>query len=929
MADNKLPPLEFDDEQPAALPKLEFDDEPAAALPKLDLDDEKILPAVAPADAPKEASTNPIMAGVRAAAQSGSAGLADELYGVVGAIANPTNSDKSFNERRVESRDFARKADKLDRKEHPTATGIGDVAGEVMLYAGPGKALAPKGGPLTKELFAENALKMGQMGAIKGFGKSDAELGPGDVVKDMLKGAGTEALLSAPATVAGRGIEKGLEKGARGWAKLFGRGDDVSLPYLADPKKYNDPELSIENAAKPAREQFAKIEQALSEATEKGAAAKAAAKEAKDEFVGSLDRASLDDGVVAKFRQAADSEITPLETAKAAAKNDLSSSNEMADAAKKAYLQSLKDTKVPEEAAGLTKEALKELRGRNAGMSSEQVQMLKDSGDTKVDLGEFLKKAKAQRKALTADGTALPGDPDVREVGKAGARINNVIKKRANELLKERFPEVESLDELPTSELKAIMSEARQQSPEVLLGLRQRFDKQLSGAYKRGMADGGYSDKGERAIKSLRDDTNTWLDTNMPNSEEAKALRNRLAEGTRTEIDARKAFGGKGVMKKLERLAASGDPEAMAILEKIDTTGKIREALAPVTKARQTLRNPAARDAEIAALPEVQAISDKEAALSNAGAALEEKLPLEGLRGERAQSRLQSLNNPTNTDEAVRAFELAGRKAEGARAAAGDEFASTEMGQAWDSTEDYLKQKLLRGDKGRLADEVAKLPEVARAQEADAAIEALKAEKAGLGSFTDKNAEAMIQRLMKAGKPGAAPDTALKEEAARVGKQTGQDLVQTAEDLRIKNAFDGGAPNGSRLTNIFGGLGRVAGSALGAPNAGAAAGRVTGGLLDYGTGKAAKMGLDRYLAEKGPAVAATSGLISGLGEKIMGLAAQPEGKKYAELLDKAAERGPEAVIATHAALMKDPAYKAMMEADDLNVTPPEVVSGAH
>jgi hypothetical protein len=154
-------------------------------------DMDKFLAETAPAN--PRAKTAGGESFLRGAGQGASLGFGDELYGVVGAIVNPTGSDKPFADRYRESRDFARRKDATAQLDNPKLYGGGAVTGGIMSAIVPG-AVAAKAGQAMNTVKGAAAI-----GGLTGAGMSDADpLKSSDELKrfglDVGKGAATGAV---------------------------------------------------------------------------------------------------------------------------------------------------------------------------------------------------------------------------------------------------------------------------------------------------------------------------------------------------------------------------------------------------------------------------------------------------------------------------------------------------------------------------------------------------------------------------------------------------------------------------------------------------------------------------------------------------------------------------------------------------------------
>lgn len=119
-------------------------------------------------------------AGMRGAAQGASFGLADEAYGIVGAVANPTDSDKPFLDRYRESRDYARGKDAKAKGDQSGTYRTAEVGGGILssFVPGLGAATAVKSGKV-----AEAAAKGAAAGSAAGLGYSTADVTKGEVAE--------------------------------------------------------------------------------------------------------------------------------------------------------------------------------------------------------------------------------------------------------------------------------------------------------------------------------------------------------------------------------------------------------------------------------------------------------------------------------------------------------------------------------------------------------------------------------------------------------------------------------------------------------------------------------------------------------------------------------------------------------------------------
>jgi len=132
-----------------------------------------------------------------------------------------------------------------------------------------------------------------------------------------------------------------------------------------------------------------------------------------------------------------------------------------------------------------------------------------------------------------------------------------------------------------------------------------------------------------------------------------------------------------------------------------------------------------------------------------------------------------------------------------------------------------------------------------------------------------------------------------------LGDQTGQDFVQMAKDLGVKNALDQGFLRGSRNVNLgafsLGGMAKGVSSLLGGTGEGGGFAQAIGA----GLGAAADVvGPQTY-------------------KKILDISMTPQYKKYAKMLSEAAQRSPQALAVTHNAIKEaDAGYRQQFENEE-------------
>lgn len=174
-------------------------------------------------------------AGLRGAASGASFGLADELYGVVGALANPTNSTKDFSGRYHEARDYARGRDAKAHAEHGTAFTTGQVAGSIA------SAFNPLTAPLNASKGAgliEMAAKGAAQGALTGAGEAKEFT---DIPEEALSGAKTGALVAGGLGAAGKvgGAVLDALRPAKAASVLLNVPEEAVQRYMESPEAVN------------------------------------------------------------------------------------------------------------------------------------------------------------------------------------------------------------------------------------------------------------------------------------------------------------------------------------------------------------------------------------------------------------------------------------------------------------------------------------------------------------------------------------------------------------------------------------------------------------------------------------------------------------------------------------------------------------------
>lgn len=576
-------------------------------------------------------------------------------------------------------------------------------------------------------------------------------------IKSAVHGAGA-------GTIAGPLAQKGLEYGARGVSKIFGRGGDVAVPYLKNPDKYNDPDLNFENVQKSVDNPLHKI-------------------------LGDISAAKEGEGV-----------------ARQSARDATKAAQVSADRARAEYIQSLRDTKIPDDAPDVVREALRAQQQRvNEGFSA-QVQELEKSGK-KVSLqplADYLDQELERRKV---EGMFLPDDPEVAMIQKYRKAVTALQERNADSAASDTHLTDQFGAPLPTSAQPPTPSD-NLVSPTSLRDLRRYISDINSAAYN--MPLGGHTSPGQRVGKGANAEINRILDTELPNSDAAKAARAKLANDSKLAEAASDEFGGDYLQGKLASLAHANNREKLALLNQLDmaTGGKIKSRLKAYMDAQAQLGNKVTLEDAISKLPEV-----------------------------------------LNADKIA-------KKGEGDVTAA---LANTERAKAVHDSVDNM---------------------------------------------TPDNSQAAIRRMLFSN--DRKPEVRTKEAFDRLGELSGEDYAGRINDLKVKTAFSGGTPNGSRLVQLGGTVGQAI-----AGKPGEVVGKVAAGLADYSTGKLAKWALDASIKTREP-VTRAAGLLVGKLLPRLESDRSPKARQVVALLENATQRGPQAVLATHAMLSRDPEYQALI-----------------
>lgn len=211
---------------------------PTADLSQVSDDDLKAMYARATAPNPKPDKTDVggvADAGMRGVVKGSTLGFGDELYGLVGAAVNPTNSTEDFSHRYHEARDYARNRDAQAEQAHPVVSAAGQAAGGLATAFAPGLGAlnAGKGAGL---------IEMGAKGAAQGAlaGAGDAKEFT-DIPDAALHGAVVGGALGAGLGAAGKVGSAVLyaAKPARVASVLLNVPEEAVQRYINSPASVN------------------------------------------------------------------------------------------------------------------------------------------------------------------------------------------------------------------------------------------------------------------------------------------------------------------------------------------------------------------------------------------------------------------------------------------------------------------------------------------------------------------------------------------------------------------------------------------------------------------------------------------------------------------------------------------------------------------
>jgi hypothetical protein len=696
--------------------------------------------------------------------------------------------------------------------------------------------------------------------------------------------------------VSGPLVQAGIEKVAKSGARLLGRGSDVSDPYFANPDKYNNPDISFENtkakvqapidtikgsvetgkmgleAAEKSvddlrlnlKEQFAeekgRAEEALGLARSKYTsleqmllqAERDGKKQASEELASAMQRVKEEyDDILhtARTAHSTKSQTAQSQYAEAIAKARI----EFADA-----LASRKKPELPADLPGRIKEAVKGQRSAVSKGSSDSFDILAESGQ-KVDMEPVKAQIMRALEPETIMGQKVPASMTPER---------KVLAKYAKILAGVEGP----------------------QDPGEAKKLIQAIQKDLQEVYAADV--GAYKSKGQRAIQDVEGILQDSLKNKLDVGPKFKEKMAEVAADTNLAKDASKTFGKRDILPALyslrnapkakqlavlKQLATKHDPEIISTLEKFwseadefsspSTKRALWESISSGIKKPVTGPVPYSNPADKRKLwSEIT----KEAT-SPAG----EKIDF---------AKLQARINAPSTAKAQTSLSDEARL----------------LAEAEDGLLPYQREYL----KPAIENQIAESPQYTARNQAAQSLELAQSRMEPVKKFMNRDSEDLIRANML--RSDRKPNLEEKDALEYLSKIGGEDLVDNVDTLRVKSAFSGGTPNGSRMVNVGRSLGKAVGSAVGLPKPGEALGAFVGATVDYTSGFTAKKMLDTAIKIRNPAVRATALVVGPIMDRIMSNSA---GEKYAAYMDKQAERGPEAMLAAHQALMKsDPEY---------------------
>lgn len=165
---------------------------------------EELAAARAPAPSKDTSALSKVNSAMRGAAQGGTLGFADELYGLVGGGINSVKDDKPFGQSYREARDYARGKDAEAQADNPKTSMAGNVAGALSTAFVPGLGVLNAGKGAT---IAGSAAKGALAGGLSGLGNSEADVTKGQLPQaavDTAKGAALGGFTGGAVATAGK-----------------------------------------------------------------------------------------------------------------------------------------------------------------------------------------------------------------------------------------------------------------------------------------------------------------------------------------------------------------------------------------------------------------------------------------------------------------------------------------------------------------------------------------------------------------------------------------------------------------------------------------------------------------------------------------------------------------------------------------------------
>ncbi len=740
------------------------------------------------------------------------------------------------------------------------------------------------------------AMNSALQSGLAGFGNSES----GEELKDTAINTGVGAVL-------GPLVDKGMKSIAQSGSSILGRGKDVSEPYLANPAKYNDESVTFQGVkdavdapiskinadtqlASESSEQAAKSVETLKlqlkeKYMEEGVNAKEAARKAEQavkDFTTERVGYYKDQGKSAKeAAQSAADKYKALElnlkeaerTSNTQARETIKSAMDQARAEYADAVAAIQKPTLPEDMVPRVKDALKTGRKDVSDLSSESFDILERSGQ-KLDIGplrQWINK-RTQDPEILGVKVAQEVTPEM-----------SVLRKYA-EVLDKADPE---------------------QSPAQMKKLLQAMQNDLNGVYAAN--SGAYRNRDSRALSELEATVQGMLKSDkLDVGQEFAGQMRTVAEKAELINSASKIFGRKDPLPALYSLQNPSNSQKKEILQTLSSKydPEIASGMQRFWDESAKAKSPAQRR------------QIWNTVMGNL------KDPVTGAKVDVGQLQKQlkqpsQLPNKLSGSAEAKALAEAEKKAaqftpDYVRSKAQEDLRASNLPQSLTDAEDALLPYQSDYLRGAIKNEVDESAESAAMRAAQERLAAAQAEQAKLGKWAKGDSEDLIRANMNSS--NKKPNIQEQEMLNYLNTKTDANLPDMIDTFKVKNAFEGGGPNGSRLTNVGGKIGKAALAKFGptAAKIGEAGGSLVGAGMDYTTGKTAKLMLDGYLKFKGPVVKAVVTQAYQIVDAVENMNS-PKKEKYMGALNKAAEKGPDAVVMTNQLLMRDPEYKAAME----------------